>query len=128
MQVIKSVKKNVMYYNPLSFPFSNSRGYKMKTKILFTAAVFLPIITTSFAQEKISTKDAAKYVGQTVIVLDTVTNVYLSKTWTYFMNMGGEYPDNDLLLSHLKAILRNFMMCRVGKGKVVEVTRQEEEY
>jgi hypothetical protein len=55
----------------------------MKPNILLSAAIFILLISTNFAQEKISAKDAANYIGKTVTVSDTVSGVYLSKTVTY---------------------------------------------
>ena len=71
-----------------------ARAKKMKTKIFLSAALFILLISTNFAQEKISAKDAANYIDSTVTVVDTVSGVYLSKTGTYFISMGGKYPDN----------------------------------
>lgn len=47
----------------------------MKTKIFLSAALFILLISTNFAQEKISAKDAANYIDLTVIVVDTVSAV-----------------------------------------------------
>ena len=66
----------------------------MNTKIFLSAAIFILLISTNFAQQKISVKDAANYIDSTVTVVDTVSGVYLSKTGTYFISMGGNYPDN----------------------------------
>ena len=72
----------------------NPISQKTNAKIFLSAALLILLISTNFAQEKISAKDAAKYIGDTVTVVDTISGVYLSKTGTYFISMGGNYPDN----------------------------------
>ena len=61
----------------------------MKTKLFLSAALFILLISTNLAQQKISAKDAANFIDSTVTVADTVSGVYLSKTGTYFISMGG---------------------------------------
>jgi hypothetical protein len=99
-----------------------------KTKILFTSALFLLLISTNFAQQKISAKDAANYIGKTVTVIDTVSGVYLSKTGTYFINMGGEYPDNAFTAVIFKSDTAKFHAVKSWEGKVVEVTGKIRKY
>lgn len=100
----------------------------MKTKILLLAAIFILIIATDFAQEKISAKDAADYIGKSVTIIDTVSGVYLSNTGTYFINMGGEYPDNVFTAVIFKRDTSKFHNVESLEGKVIEVTGKVKEY
>ena len=100
----------------------------MKIKILLLAPIFILIIATDFAQEKISAKDAANYIGKSVTVIDTVSSVYLSKTGTYFINMGGEYPDNDFTAVIFKSNSSKFHDVKSLEGKVIEVSGKIKEY
>ena len=100
----------------------------MKTKILLLSALFILLISTNFAQEKISAKDAANYIDSTVTVVDTVSGVYLSKTGTYFISMGGNYPDNAFTAVIFKSDTSKFHDVESLEGKVVEVTGKVKEY
>ena len=100
----------------------------MKIKLVLSAALFILLISTSPAQEKISARDAAKYVGDTVTVVDTVSGVYLSKSGTYFINMGGEYPDNAFSAIIFNSDTSKFHDVKSWEGKVVEVTGEVREY
>jgi DNA/RNA endonuclease YhcR with UshA esterase domain len=100
----------------------------MKTKILLSAIIFILIFTIDFAQEKISAKDAANYIDKSVTVIDTVTGVYLSKSGTYFINMGGDYPDNAFTAVIFKSDTSKFHNVESLEGKVVEVTGKVKEY
>ena len=100
----------------------------MKTKIILSAALFILLISTNFAQEKISAKDAANYIDSTVTVVDTVSGVYLSKAGTYFISMGGEYPDNAFTAVIFKSDTSKFHDVKSWEGKVIGVTGKVKEY
>ena len=100
----------------------------MKNKILFFFVLFFLLVSIDHAQENISTKDASNYIGKTVAVVDTVSGVYLSKTGTYFINMGGEYPDNAFTAVIFKSDTSKFHDVESLVGKVVEVTGKVKEY
>ncbi len=100
----------------------------MKTKILLSAILFILLISINFAQKKITSKDAANYIDSTVTVVDTVSGVYLSKTGSYFINMGGEFPDNTFSAVIFKSDTSKFHDVKSWEGKVVEVTGEVKEY
>lgn len=100
----------------------------MKLKILLLVQIFILINATDFAQEKISANDAANYNGKSVTVVDTVSSVYLSKTGTYFINMGGEYPDNEFTAVIFKRNTLKFSNVESLEGKVIEVSGKVKEY
>ena len=104
------------------------KGVKMKIRILLFASILILITTTNFAQEKISANDAANYIGKSVTVVDTVSSVYLSKTGTYFINMGGQYPDNDFTAVIFKRNTLKFSNVESLEGKVIEVSGKVKEY
>jgi DNA/RNA endonuclease YhcR with UshA esterase domain len=91
-------------------------------KILLSTAIFLFIISTNFAQEKISAKDAADYIGDTVTVVDTVNEVYLSKSGIYFLNMGDQFSNNAFTAVIFKSDASKFHDIKSLEGKVIEVT------
>ncbi len=94
----------------------------MKTKILLSAALFILLISTNFAQEKISAKDAVDYIGKTVTVVDTVSDVYVSKSGIYFLNMGDQFSNNAFTAVIYKSDISKFHDIESMEGKVVEVT------
>ena len=94
----------------------------MKTKILLSAALFLLLISTNFAQKKIPAKDAADYIGDTVTVVDTVSGVNLSKSGIYFLNMGDQFANNAFTAVIFKRDVSKFHDIKSLEGKVIEVT------
>lgn len=100
----------------------------MKSKIFLSAALFILFFSTNFAQEKISAKDAANYIGDTVTVVDTVSSVYLSKTGIYFLYMGDQLSNNAFATVIFKSDASKFHDLEGLKGKVVEVTGRVKYY
>ena len=94
----------------------------MKTKIFLYAALFILLISTSFAQQKISAKDAVYYIGDTVTVVDTVSGVYLSKSGIYFLNMGDQFSNNAFTAVIFNSDASKFHDLKSLEGNVIEVT------
>ena len=104
------------------------KGKNMKARILFLAVFFMLVIAAGYAQEKISAKDAGNYIGKTVTVVDTVNQVYKSKKGDYFLDMGGDYPDNAFTAVIFSGDASNFDSLESYEGKVIEVTGKVKEY
>ena len=100
----------------------------MKARILFLAVFFMLVIAAGYAQEKISAKEAGNYIGKTVTVVDTVNQVYKSKKGDYFLDMGGDYPDNAFTGVIFSSDASNFDSLESYEGKVIEVTGKVKEY
>ena len=94
----------------------------MELKILFLLTLFILLISPNFAQEKIAAKDAVDYIGDTVTVVDTVSNVYLSKSGIYFLNMGDQFANNAFTAVIFKRDVSKFHDIKSLEGKVIEVT------
>ena len=100
----------------------------MKAKILFLAVFFMLVLAAGYAQEKISAKEAGNYIEKTVTVVDTVNQVYKSKKGDYFLDMGGDYPDNAFTSVIFSSDASNFDSVESYEGKVVEITGKVKEY
>ena len=100
----------------------------MKARILFLAVFFMLVMAAGYAQEKISAKDAGNYIGKTVTVVDTVNQVYKSKKGDYFLDIGGDYPDNDFTGVIFSSDASKFSDIDSYERKVVEITGKVKEY
>jgi hypothetical protein len=76
-------------------------------KILFLSVILCFTLTISFGQTKITAKDAASHVGETVMVCDKVfsTKLITGSNMT-LLNLGGYYP-NQLLTVMIEGRDRN---------------------
>ena len=100
----------------------------MKARILFLAVFFMLILAAGYAQEKVSAKEAGNYIGKTVTVVDTVNQVYKSKKGDYFLDMGGDYPDNAFTAVIFSDDASKFSDIEGYERKVIEVTGKVKEY
>jgi len=69
----------------------------------------------------IKPEEAAKHVGETVIVRGTVTQIALTVNLTTHINFGGIYPNHVFTATVFKAKQTQFPGVRDYEGKVVEV-------
>jgi len=66
-------------------------------------------------------EEAAKHVGETVIVRGTITQIALTVNLTTHINFGGVYPNHVFTATVFKAKQSQFPGVRDYEGKVVEV-------
>ena len=70
----------------------------------------------------ITPAEAAKHVGELVIVQGTVDQVSVSaRSETTFLNFGGKYPNNAFVAVIFKANKERFPNVKACEGKVVQV-------
>jgi hypothetical protein len=86
--------------------------------LLFSALAFLAPAQTPLV---IAPADAAKHVGELVIVRGTVSQIALSVNLTTHINFGGLYPKHVFTATIFKAKQGQFPGVRDYEGKLVEV-------
>jgi nuclease S1 len=104
------------------------KGRNMKTQVVFLFILFLFLVSSNYPQERISARDAGKYIGKTVTVVDSVNQVYKSKNGDYFLDMGGDYPDNAFTAIIFNSDASKIDSVESYEGKIVEITGKVKEY
>lgn len=69
----------------------------------------------------ITPADAAKHVGEEVVVRGTISQIAVTVNLTTHINFGGRYPDHIFTVTIFKAKQTLFPGVRDYEGKVVEV-------
>ena len=100
----------------------------MNLKKILTLILFLFLIIAASPQTKVPVKDADKYLGQTVTNVGTVDEVHLTKSGTYFLNMGASYPNQTFTAVIFKSDASTFTDVEKYEGKEVEITGKIQEY
>ncbi len=91
---------------------------KFKLLLIF---VLLSTITI-LSQTKIPPDSAAKYIDQKITITGIVDQVHKTDTGTYFLNMGGKYPDNTFTAVIFKSNAEDFGNINKYEGKEVAIT------
>ena len=91
-----------------------------KFKLLLISVLLSTIIILS--QTIIPPDSAAKYIDQKVTITGTVDQVHKMNTGTYFLNMGGKYPDNTFTAVIFKSNAEDFGKINKYEGKEVAIT------
>ena len=86
--------------------------------LLFSA---LAVLALTQNPPVIAPEDAAKHVGETVVVQGKVTQIVLSVNLTTHVNFGGVYPNHAFTATIFKANQSLFPDIRDYDGKVVRV-------
>lgn len=81
----------------------------------------LPFLAPAPNPPTITPAEAAKHVGELVIVRGTVSQIVLSVNLTTHVNFGGRYPDHVFTATIFKANQTLFRGVKDYEGKVVEV-------
>lgn len=81
----------------------------------------LTMLAVASAPPTVSPADAAKHVGQEVVVLGTVDQMATTVNLTTHINFGGRYPDHVFTATILRANQPLFTGVREYEGKLVEV-------
>jgi len=81
-----------------------------------------------FSQTKISPDSAANFINKKVTVMGIVDEVHVTDTGTYFLNMGGKFPDNTFSAVIFASDTSNFGDIKKYEGKGVEITGVVKEY
>ena len=98
-------------------------------KKLYLLLIFLFILHhVLFSQTKVAPDSAENYIGRQVTVIGVVDQVHLTKTGTYFLNMGGDFPDNTFTAVIFASDTSGFGDIKSFKGKAVSVTGTVENY
>ncbi len=100
----------------------------MKKSLRSVSVIFILITFTAFAQTKITPSQAKDHIGKTVIVSGKVDQVTHSSTGTWFINMGGKYPDNAFTAVVFKSDADKFTNLKDLEGKTIEVKGKIKEY
>ena len=94
----------------------------MKNLTLF---LFLTFTTVSFAQEEVTLENIASFEGKTVMLCETITGTYQTKTESKvtYLNFGKSFPNNSFTVVIFKKDLENFSYDPMTlKGKKICVT------
>lgn len=81
----------------------------------------LAVLASPKAPPVVTPDEAAKHVGEHVIVRGEVTQIVLSVNLTTHINFGGLYPDHVFTVTIFKANQSRFAGVREYDGKLVEV-------
>jgi DNA/RNA endonuclease YhcR with UshA esterase domain len=94
----------------------------MKRKTLFT--LFALICAASIIAQSTSYKavEAAKHVGETATITDTVDGVHQSGKGNIFLNMGGKYPNQAFTAFIPSASAAQFSNPQQYEGRTVSVS------
>lgn len=94
----------------------------------FSLIIFFIISYYSIAQTKIPPDSAANYINHKVIVVGNVEEVHQTQTGTYFLNMGGTFPDNTFTAVIFKSDIHKFNKIEDYEGKEVEISGKVTKY
>jgi DNA/RNA endonuclease YhcR with UshA esterase domain len=98
-------------------------------KKLFFLLIFLFILPAAmYPQTKTSPDSAENYIGSQVTVIGVVNQVHLTKTGNYFLNMGGDFPDNTFTAVIFSSDTSKFSDIKSFEGKAVSVTGTVQSY
>ena len=92
--------------------------------------IILSFITSVlvFAHIKITPAKAKNYIGKTETITGIIDQVHLTNTGTYFLNMGGKFPNNPFTAIIFKSDASKFGDIKRYAGKEVEVSGMVKEY
>ncbi len=90
--------------------------------IIFISSVSL------YSQTKISPDSAANFINKKVTVMGIVDEVHVTNSGTYYLNMGGKFPDNTFSAVIFAADTSNFGDIKKYEGKGVEITGVVKKY
>lgn len=92
--------------------------------------IILSFITSvlAFSQIKITPAEAKNYIGKKETITGKIDQIHLTNTGTYFLNMGGKYPDNPFTAIIFKSDTSKFGNVQSYEGKEVEVSGMVKEY
>jgi hypothetical protein len=97
---------------------------KLKPVILF----ILILAPFSFSQTKIAPSQAKDYIGKTAIVSGRADQVTHSRSDTWFINMGGKYPNNAFTAVVFKSDADKFKDLKNLEGRTIEVKGEIKDY
>ena len=91
-------------------------------KLNFLLILLFVTSAALYAQTEIPPDSAQNYIGKQVIVTGIVDQVHLTDTGTYFLNMGGKFPDNTFTAVIFSKDSAAFTNIKSFEGKDVAVT------
>ncbi len=98
-------------------------------KQLYFLLILLFVTSASlYAQTEISPDSAKNFVGKQVTVTGIVDQVHLTDTGTYFLNMGGKFPDNTFTVVIFSKDSSSFMNIKNFEGRDVAITGTVTDY
>jgi DNA/RNA endonuclease YhcR with UshA esterase domain len=101
----------------------------MELKFKTIEIIIIIFTSLSLAQTKtIAPQEAKDYIGKKVIVSGIVDQVTHSRSDTWFINMGGKYPDNAFTAVIFKADADKFKNLKDLEGKTIEVKGEIKDY
>jgi len=96
---------------------------------LYFLLFFLFITHAAIYSQTSIPPDSAKYfIGKKVTVTGIVDQVHLTDTGTYFLNMGGKFPDNTFTAVIFSSDSSEFSDIKKFEGKLVAVTDTVKDY
>jgi len=81
----------------------------------------LPFLAPAAIPPVVTPADAAKHVGETVVVQGTIDQIVLTVNLTTHINFGGRYPNHAFTATILKASQPRFKAVKDYEGKAVQV-------
>jgi DNA/RNA endonuclease YhcR with UshA esterase domain len=101
----------------------------MNMNKLYFLLFFLFITHAAIYSQTSIPPDSAKYfIGKKVTVTGIVDQVHLTDTGTYFLNMGGKFPDNTFTAVIFSSDSSEFSDIKKFEGKLVAVTDTVKDY
>jgi DNA/RNA endonuclease YhcR with UshA esterase domain len=100
----------------------------MKYILVFSFIFFSLFVLTIYPQQKITAKEEENHIGENLIVTGIVCQVYHSRTDTYFLEINGNYLDNEFTAVIFKSDSKKFKNLMDIEGQEVKVNGVIKEY
>ena len=96
------------------------------SKIILFILFFAIVITRTYAQEQISSKDAKDYIGKTIQVNGKVVSIYISQKGNVFINFDEKSPNQTFTVAMMSGT--DIDISKIKEGCILTVYGEIKEY
>ena len=98
----------------------------MKKLLILFILFFAIVITRTYAQEQISSKDAKDYIGKTIQVKGKVVSIYISQKGNVFINFDEKSPNQTFTVAMMSGT--DIDISKIKEGCILTVYGEIKEY
>ncbi|MFZ4775555.1 MAG: hypothetical protein ACOYM3_09345 [Terrimicrobiaceae bacterium] len=96
-------------------------AYAKGMRTLCSAGIFFWLFAAAYGADELDAASAAKKLGESVVVVDTVREVVTKESGTVFLNFGAAYPEEILTAVVMKETLPRFPGIETWLGKKIRM-------